>query len=79
MIDTNDSGWQSSRDSLIITAHVFSVVAFFTTLTAGILRAISHCTKVKQVDKSLSMVSESERTTSPEQKDRQSSAQVDSD
>ncbi len=35
--DTCDSSWQSSRDGLIISAHVFSDLAFLVLITAVML------------------------------------------
>ena len=41
-IDTCDSNWQSTRDSLIITAFVFSLLSILIIIAAGILFVIGY-------------------------------------
>ena len=41
-IDTCDTNWQSTRDSLIITAFIFSLLSTLIIIAAGILLAIGY-------------------------------------
>ena len=41
-IDTCDTNWQSTRDSLIITACIFSLLSTLIIIAAGILFAIGY-------------------------------------